>query len=107
MKSSTRTAPHVVYRCYDADDVLIYVGMTSMPLRRRMAAHEIKNPAVASRTVRIETERFPDRASAARAESVAIDRERPLLNVRRGADYEVSWDELVAAANSLPGSGAA
>lgn len=109
MKDSTRTKRHLVYRCYDAADRLVYVGMTSLPMRQRMSMHRIKNAAVTERTTRIDTTVYADRASAAEAESRAIDAESPLLNVRRGAAYEADWDDLAAAVMSLPsvsGSGA-
>lgn len=97
MKTSTRFAAHVVYRCYDADGRLIYVGMTSLPLDRRFDVHEVKNPAVASDTARVVVTDYPDRASAAEAESRAIDTEHPAYNIRRGADYEPTTDELADA----------
>lgn len=102
MKPSTRDQRHVVYRCYDADDRLVYVGMTSLPLHRRMNVHDVKNPAVTATSVRVECSDYPDRFSASLAESRAIDTEGPLLNIRRGAAYDHGWDELAAAVNSLP-----
>lgn len=105
MKDSTRSKGHVVYRCYGADDRLVYVGMTSLTLGTRMCHHAIDNPAVVEQTARIETTPYPDRASAAEAESRAIDAEGPLLNIRRGAPYDSDWAELQAAIDSLPSAG--
>lgn len=104
MKAATRTAAHIVYRCYDADERLIYVGMTSLPLSRRFKAHEIKNPAVVADAARVVVTDYPDRAAAAEAESRAIDAENPAYNIRRGAAYEPSADELRSAAMAIPGA---
>lgn len=70
MKPATRTLPHKVYRCFDADDRLIYVGMTSLPLERRFRVHRAKNPRVAAETTRVEVANYPSRSAAAEAESI-------------------------------------
>lgn len=68
--------PHVVYRCYDADDVLLYVGCTR-DLDYRMSLQ----PAILMRRVElVTTEDFPNRAAARAAERAAITAEAPLLN---------------------------
>lgn len=103
MKTSTRTVAHKVYRCYDEADRLIYVGMTSLPLARRFDVHEHKNPRVSADTVRVESTDYPDRISAAEAEGRAIDTERPLYNIRRGAAWEPTEDELREAASLVFG----
>jgi hypothetical protein len=107
MKPSTHSKPHVVYRCYDVEDRLIYVGMTSLAWANRFRTHQHRNPRVAEQTRRVTFEQHPDRPSAARAESIAIDTEAPLLNVRRGADYDPDFAELAAAVSALPSLGGA
>jgi predicted GIY-YIG superfamily endonuclease len=84
---------HYVYRCYDAEGGLLYIGCTgdvetrlyhltalcnrgksTGPLARRMASHTV--------------EEFPNRRAALDAERAAILAESPELNIqgRRKAD---------------------
>jgi len=67
-----------LYRFYGAADVLLYVGLSQCPFIRSKA-HEARAPWY--RDVRfMEVEWHASREDAARAETVAIDRERPLYN---------------------------
>ena len=72
--------PHCVYRCYDEDGNLLYVGCTwSWPSRRQ--AHERSTwwwCLVAKTRVTL----FPDRPYALSREQAAIEQERPRWNVR-------------------------
>lgn len=72
--------PHYVYRYYDADDRLLYVGCTNSPIMRRRghekAATWFANVARARHTV------FPDRRAALQRESQAIHLEKPRHNVK-------------------------
>lgn len=70
--------PHVVYRCYDADDRLLYIGCTSN-LSHRMTAHRSRSPW-ATDIARITTEDLPGRAVALYVEAQAIRAESPLHN---------------------------
>lgn len=106
--------PHHVYRCYDADDALVYIGCTVTSIEHRFRVHRTKNPAVAERTVRWTVETYPDRESGLAAEALAIYREAPLLNIRHnakrvpgaGQSITPTPEELRAAINRLPMSGA-
>lgn len=77
---------HFVYRCFDADGVLLYIGSTGN-VKRRMAMHA-RGKSRASRTVsalmaRYATEGpYTDRAAAEAAEQAAIVAESPLLNIQ-------------------------
>lgn len=82
MKTDTAIKPHIVYRCYDAEDRLIYIGATSTTVPKRMRVHKRSNPEVWTQTVRWTTEDYPDRESALNAEANAIYREMPPLNYR-------------------------
>jgi hypothetical protein len=82
MKRDVANLPHLVYRCYDANDELIYIGCTSLTIEQRMRVHRRSNPPVAERTVRWTTESYPDRESALDAEANAIYRATPPLNYR-------------------------
>jgi predicted GIY-YIG superfamily endonuclease len=77
--------PHVVYRCYDATDRLLYVGCTrDIVARMQVHAASWNNPASAllsMRMTRYEVEEFPTRAEAREAERRAIYNEEPLGNV--------------------------
>lgn len=68
-----------LYRLYDVDDVLLYVGI-AVDLEQRMSQHAADKPwwgKVERRTV----EAYPNRLLAETAEARAIQRERPLHNL--------------------------
>lgn len=67
-----------LYRLYDAEDRLLYVGIT-VNLQDRMSDHQKQSwwLRVASRTVTLHA----SRREAAKAEMVAIHDEHPLLNL--------------------------
>jgi predicted GIY-YIG superfamily endonuclease len=68
-----------LYRLYDADDRLLYVGVTR-DVDRRLAAHRNDKPwwpQVARRSV----EWFDERGDAAKAETQAIRSETPAYNI--------------------------
>ena len=68
-----------LYRHYDEAGTLLYVGISTSALGR-LAGH--KNAAHWFwRIVTVKIEHHPDRASAARAETIAIHDERPLFNI--------------------------
>lgn len=72
-------APTVLYRFYDAEGTLLYLGITST-LMSRLGAHSGDKAwfrGVASATI----EHFPDRASALTAERDAVQAEHPRYNV--------------------------
>jgi len=75
-----RNVPHFVYRCYDADDRLIYVGCTNSPLAR-MDGHR-KGTHWFPEVVRVRHTVFPDRATGFARESAAIHLEKPKYNVK-------------------------
>lgn len=67
-----------LYRFFDADGRLLYVGITyRMP--DRMSSHRRTKPWDEVKSITVE--RYPDRASAAAAEVKAIREEKPLWNV--------------------------
>jgi len=71
---------HVLYRMYDADGALLYIGITCNP-SRRFERHYADKPWYAD-VAHIALEHFPDRPSVLLAERRAIAEERPLHNVR-------------------------
>lgn len=70
------TEPTALYRLYDANDVLLYIGITWDPDHRWERHQTIKHWAhqVARRTV----EWYPDRPTALVAEAAATEAEKPL-----------------------------
>ncbi len=72
-----------VYRCFDADDKLVYVGVsTRLPLR--FDEHASRS-AWWFDVVTIRLEHFATRVEALAAEAAAIGTERPTLNVQHAA----------------------
>jgi hypothetical protein len=71
--------PHTVYRMYDREGRLLYVGM-ALYVRIRLAAHRNNQPWF-NMVSKVDTERHPDRDSAADAEAAAIRDEAPIFNV--------------------------
>ncbi len=77
--------PHLVYRVFDAQDRLLYIGCTR-DLGGRMAVHRAwGNQSVASFNIklygeRVESVEFPDLATAHAAEIAAIASEAPWFN---------------------------
>ena len=77
----------VVYRIYDADSRLIYIGATKN-LKQRLENHR----SVSwwnSLTARVEVESYPDVKSALTAEAAAISTERPAFNLTHTGSYTV------------------
>lgn len=73
----------VVYRAYDADDRLIYVGATGN-IERRLSNHR-STSWWSSLARRVEVERHPAMPDALRAETEAIRTERPAFNMQHVA----------------------
>jgi len=70
---------HVLYRFFDAEGNLLYIGQTA-GIGTRFASHGRKKHWWAS-VVRIDVEHFPDRESVMAAERAAIESEGPLHNI--------------------------
>lgn len=79
-------ALHVLYRFFDAEERLLYVGITNEPGRRFRKHGDTKAwwPTVA----RVQLAHFPDREALAAAERAAIAGEAPLHNVHYQAEAE-------------------
>lgn len=82
--ASRETRPHYVYRCYDADGRLLYIGC-ARDVVARMDVHRSSwtNPASAAlnmRMTRHTSERYPTKSAARQAEREAIYNEAPLFN---------------------------
>ncbi|MFG3492981.1 GIY-YIG nuclease family protein [Streptomyces sp. NPDC047972] len=71
--------PTILYRMYDAADLLLYIGITCNPAQRW--DHHRTSSAWWPQAVRKELTTFPDRASALAAESAAILAEEPKHNI--------------------------
>lgn len=71
---------HTLYRFFDAEDTLLYVGLTVNP-GRRMEKHAYDKPWWDT-VARIAMEQHPDIETLRAAERAAIKAEKPLHNVR-------------------------
>lgn len=86
-RSRAADAPHYVYRCFDADGRLLYVGCTSN-VARRMASHQGASSQPASVWLRACMTRhkvsgpFANWATAREVERAAITVEQPLFNMQ-------------------------
>lgn len=76
-----------VYRVYDATDTLIYVGMSYDP-DSRVRTHR-REKSWRSEIARHESEWFPDRATAERAEAALIGATQPRHNVTHTPEHRV------------------
>lgn len=86
--------PHYLYRCFDADDFLIYIGCTA-DVKKRMYNHR-SSPRKASRWIKACMTRhtvtgpFAGLEAARVAEREAIRTEEPLFNTQERSG--VPWD---------------
>jgi hypothetical protein len=77
--------PHFLYRCYDADDRLLYIGCTAWP-SGRITQHRQDRRNKASRWLQVSMTRyevegpFPSLHAGLLAEDRAIAAEQPLFN---------------------------
>jgi excinuclease UvrABC nuclease subunit len=71
---------HYLYRHFDKDDRLLYVGVSLRALQR-LAQHR-NHAHWFEQICRVEMEQFATRQGALAAERVAIEREKPLYNIQ-------------------------
>lgn len=71
---------HYLYRLYDADGGLLYIGQSNDPWQR-FRSHRHDSAWWVHRAVRGRISVFPDRAAAKAAEREAIKAERPRYNI--------------------------
>ena len=71
--------PTTLYRIYDSDDKLLYVGITCRPIER-LKEHRREKEGWPD-YVRVDLEIFPDREAALAAEEAAIAAENPEWNL--------------------------
>jgi|SRR5690554_584038 len=81
---SKRTDETLLYHYYDAQDVLLYIGITNS-LPRRQASHEGRSTWM-DFAARSTMKRFPTRVSAEAVEMASIRHRRPLFNIEHN-DY--------------------
>lgn len=96
-----------VYRCYDAQGVLLYVGC-SENVEARLRSHWSK-AHWAYRAVDITTQEYPSLEAARAAEKHAIRTEDPLCNVMSRSQDRTGWTrqhyvDFIAARRSSMGS---
>jgi excinuclease UvrABC nuclease subunit len=81
-----------LYRFYDAQGVLLYVGITKF-FEPRLKQH-YKNAEWFFDTASVKLEHFQTRQEVERAETQAIEQESPLYNIAKSVDKEVALDAL-------------
>lgn len=77
--ATIRETPHYVYRCFDADGRLLYVGCSKDP-EQRLKQHSYVYTWWTDRIARVALEGFPDQAAGLAAEKQAIQTEHPFYN---------------------------
>jgi hypothetical protein len=92
--------PHVLYRMFNRDGVLLYVGITNNP-KGRFRTHSESQPWW-SEVVNITLEHLPSRLHLQAAESNAIKNEGPLYNIARPAGAYVPEPTCPSCASSKP-----
>lgn len=75
-----RTRPHAVYRCYDRDGQLLYVGCTVTPEARWRKWRGDRSVSWPAETASWTITWYPDFASGRRSEWTAIRTEHPRHN---------------------------
>jgi predicted GIY-YIG superfamily endonuclease len=80
MTESKARQHHILYRFYDDEDSLLYVGITTNP-GRRFEKHDYEKSWWGS-VARIDVEHFADRESLLAAERAAVKNEKPVHNIR-------------------------
>lgn len=76
---------HYLYRLFDGDGVLLYVGESKDPWQRWARGHRFTS-GFAPRVARGQISVFPDRLTALKAERDAIVSEQPLFNVKHNTE---------------------
>lgn len=78
--------PHALYRFFNAEGALLYVGI-SVNLPSRLSAH-INEKEWWHEVVQVTVEMLPDRGAALKAEKLAIGAERPLYNIQHNTSLQ-------------------
>jgi excinuclease UvrABC nuclease subunit len=81
-----------LYRFYDAEGVLLYVGITKF-FEPRLKQH-YKNAEWFFDTASVKLEHYQTRQEVERAETQAIEQESPRYNIAKSLDKEVALDAL-------------
>lgn len=82
---------HQLYRHFDADGTLLYVGM-SMRALVRLASHRATSEWFRDIS-RVQIETFPSRWEAEEAERTAIETEYPIFNLKGAVKPRAIFDE--------------
>jgi excinuclease UvrABC nuclease subunit len=81
-----------LYRFYDTEGVLLYVGITKF-FEPRLKQH-YKNAEWFFDTASVKLEHYQTRQEVERAETQAIKQESPRYNIAKSLDKEVALDAL-------------
>lgn len=83
---------NTLYRAYDEQDILLYVGISSSPLLRLTEHTRVARWAMYA--VKVTFERFPARSAVEKAEREAIRTERPIFNIAHTEGVSRSFEYL-------------
>lgn len=97
LRAARRHEPTWLYRCFDADGVLLYIGQTRVPYNRMAVwRNDLRHPHPRRKSAawfalvrRIDWRLYPDWWAARDAERDAIRAERPLHNVQHNLSLAV------------------
>lgn len=92
-----RCRPCAVYRLYDTNDTLLYVGK-SLNAEARITEHR-RSKSWASQIERVEIEEWPSEEAALDAEAMAIQQESPVYNIKKA---QTDTPRLIRRGHSLP-----
>ena len=100
MLSEKHTRSQVLYRHFDKDGVLLYVGVSGRLMRRLKEHHQ--NASWFSRIARVDVEHYPDRQSVLKAEIEAIQREKPLFNKQFANRQRATYVKKIVSVRGTP-----
>lgn len=84
MRRGMKTKPHDVYRVFDKDRTLLYVGCSSNAFKR-IQQHKYEYQAWFPSACTVDIDQYPDRVTARLVEAQSIATESPVWNVRKEA----------------------
>jgi hypothetical protein len=97
---STHLGPTSVYRYFDGNNLLVYVGITSRGIKRNREHNDVKSWW--QYVVRQEVEHFDTRSEAAARERALIREYRPPYNIQHNPDHASTRAAYEAFRNSEP-----
>jgi excinuclease UvrABC nuclease subunit len=92
--------PHSVYRCYDADGVLLYIGC-SYQVEKRLKWHTTSSAHWFQHVADVKVQQYANRSEGLAAELEAIITEEPVFNVKGVSSWSIQWSRVRAYEKAL------